>query len=69
MYAGVLIDELVKQVEHVELKLVLQMFSAEAGRPTAAVSVVADTNSHSNHFNGPLAGSGTAEAVRPHAKV
>ena len=69
MYAGVLIDELIKQVEHVEEDVLRKIFGEQAQEPAPAISISADKDSHSNHFSGPLAGSGTAEAVRPHGEI
>jgi hypothetical protein len=68
MYAGVLIDELIKQVEHVEEDVLRKIFGGQGHEPAPAISISADKDSHSNHFNGPLAGTGTAEGVRPHGK-
>jgi hypothetical protein len=66
MYAGVLIDELIKQVESAERNVFLQVMAAGIRNGLSSVSSAGKMDAHSNHFSGSLAAeSGTAEAFCP----
>jgi hypothetical protein len=69
MYAGVLIDELIKQVESAERNVFLQVMTAGIRNGLSSVSSAGRMDAHSNHFSGSLAAeSGATEAIRPHGE-
>lgn len=65
MYAGVLIDELIKQVEQVEQQLLLNMLTVESGRRvTAKPDGMASDNLARDWIVKPMAANGLKKAAR-----